>query len=458
MSSDELRAGFSRLAERVVPMEDPHGRLMVRRRKRFRHRFASLATVAAAVLAGGLAAPAALFNTASGPNGDGSSIEVDRAVPPVASEYLTRLVKAPVRGNLSGETAMVEDARVLFTSEKGVMPYAAMEATEANLVFLNRTDGMLQLVVIYVDQRGQTFALTRGSTKEGASVKDLASDNPAQYPVSSPFLVAPVYDEDTGTSSVVGLSPPGCAVESSAEAELRSDGTWNRTYRPEPTGDYVIRSARPVNELWRVRCDGQVREVRPADDMIDSVGVDENATIMYERVVKFGGNRAGNGIVLWQGEVPGYKTSVTLVASQSLPGPALLAVGPFMKSWLATEPTTKDSWSDPGEISMVSLGVAGSGLTAVRLPHSWGGHPMLTDRVLVHTKSNSVRVEAVDGGRNLVASASLDKDRIAVLTFGPGVAQEIRAVGPTGVAQATMRFAEPVKGARVLGDQLFRAW
>src|SRR5262245_55503087 len=107
MSADELRARFAQLAETVVPMEDPVGRLMSRRRKRLRARIASVATLTAAVLAGGAAAPATLLNVASGP-GPEPPYPVESTTTAGPQMYTERLIKAPLRGNLSRDTDMVE--------------------------------------------------------------------------------------------------------------------------------------------------------------------------------------------------------------------------------------------------------------------------------------------------------------------------------------------------------------
>ena len=111
MSIDELKAGFSRLAEDVVSVENPHSRLMIRRRKRFRTRLAIFAIATAAMITGGLAAPAALVNVATEPE----DLTPDSQIL-AESPYVDRLVNAAPRGNLSGDAEYVE--RVEKASEQ----------------------------------------------------------------------------------------------------------------------------------------------------------------------------------------------------------------------------------------------------------------------------------------------------------------------------------------------------
>jgi len=458
MSADELRAGFSRLAERVVPMEDPHGRLMLRRRKRFRNRLVSIAAVTATVVTGGLAAPATLLNAASSPSPENLPEVVEATPPPSSSEYLQRLVNAPVRGNLSGDPQMVTDVQRAFSETT----LNQMGMKEANLVFLNRTKQMLQAVVIYTSG-DEAIAVARGAEPNG-SVKDLlAGGLDASFAVS-PFLVVPVASQEGVVRSVVGLAPPGCAIDRSTKGGFSRDGAWSRTYEPEPTVDYVTREGHAVNELWRVSCDGRVREVRIADDYLDKGGIKENPASMYERVVRFSGLAPGDGTVQWRGTLPGFKSEAILVAPQPRPGPAMLAVGPFPKAVIATDLAEKAAVPSPAftgageEWSMIGLGVAGEGVTAVRLPQPFGGRTVLGDRVFVYTETGAARIEAIDRQKKMIATAPVSDNGVAILTFRPGAVDEIRAVSSSGAPRTSVRFIDLEKGSRLLGDQLFKDW
>lgn len=454
MSADELRARFSQIAEKVVPMEDPHGRLMSRRRKRFRARFASLATVTAAVLAGGVAAPSTMLSFGARPELP-PDVVVQSTSAVSAAEYLDRLMKSPVRGNLSEDKDMVAEVQKAFSEFEP----SYQGAKDPNLVFLNRTDQMLQAVVIYTSG-DQPIAVARGSNPNG-SVKDLISDPFGYYTPVTPFLVMPVSDYYGKAKGVVGLAPPGCSIERSTKGGFTADGTWFRSYEPEPTGDYITRSSRIVNELWRVGCDGRIREVRIADDYLDSAGVEENASVMYDRVVRFSGSSPAKGVVQWRGKIPGVKSEMTLVAPRPMPGPAMLAVGPFPKAMLATdlpvkEPTPTTTGSRE-EWSMIALGVAGEGVTAVRIPQAMGDRTVLGDQVLVYTETQADRVEALDAKLRVISSAKL-KQGMAVLTFSPGFAESVRAITSRGDETSSVRFLELTKGSRILGDQLFKDW
>jgi hypothetical protein len=370
---------------------------------------------------------------------------------------VARLAKAPVRGNLSDDRELIADAQRVFHEFEPEY----QGAKDPNLVFLNRTEQMIQAVVIYTSG-DQPVAVAR-SISSRSSMKELASADAkgGSLPLS-PFLVLPVMDFYGKTRGVVGLAPPGCLIEHSTKGGFAPDGSWVRSFEPEPTGDYVVREARTVNELWRVSCEGKVREVRTADDYLDALGPEQNATVMYDRVVRFSGLTPGKGgMIQWRGKIPGVRSELTLVVPQPLPGPAMLAVGPFPKAVIATDlpenlpaPSTsgaRDDWS------MISLGIAGDGVTVVRMPQMIGDRPVLGDQVFVYTDTDATRVEALDPQLQIVATAPVNQG-VAILSFGPGLADAVRAVTSGGKPISSVRFAEPAAGPRLLGDQLLKDW
>jgi hypothetical protein len=314
--------------------------------------------------------------------------------------------------------------------------------------------------VIYSSKEGP-IAVARGA-KPTASVKDLISDPMGFYAPVTPFLVVPVSDYLGKVSSVVGLAPPGCAVEHSSKAGFTADGTWQRIYESEPTGDYITREGRMANQLWRVSCDGKVREVRTADEYLDSTGVgDDDPSAMYARVVGYAGTGPGKAETQWRGRIAGLKPEVTLTSARPVPGLAMLAIGGFPKAVMATDlpeqvPVPTATGGDEGW-AMISLGVAVDGITAVRMPEMRGERPVLGDRVFVYTDTDATRVEAVDPKMRVVATAAVSKG-MAILSFDPGDAEEIRAVTSRDTPTASARFVEPASGSRLLGDQLFRNW
>lgn len=455
MSADELRSRFAQIAERVVPMEDPHGRLMSRRRKRFRARIASLATVTAAVLAGGVAAPTTMLSFGARPELPPTDVVVQSTDAVSKAEFIARLVKAPVRGNLSEDRDMVAEVEKAFQKfDPGIQG-----AGDPAVVFLNRTDQMFQAVVIYTGG-DEPIAVARGTHTNG-SVEELLSSPFGYLAPVTPFLVMPVSDDFGKARGVIGLAPPGCSIEHSTKGWFTADGAWVRSYEPEPTGDYITRSSRTVNELWRVGCDGKIREVRIADDYLDAMGVQDNPSMMYDRAVRFGGTLPSKGVVLWRGKIPGFESEATLVGPRSTPGPAMLAIGPFLKAVLATdlpgkEPTPSPTAKDE-EWSMIALGIASEGLTAVRIPQPMGNRTVLGDQVLVYTDTAATMVEALDPKLKVISSAPV-KEGMAILAFSPGYAEEVRAVTSRGTEASSVRFIELPKGSRILGDHLFKDW
>jgi hypothetical protein len=168
------------------------------------------------------------------------------------------------------------------------------------------------------------------------------------------------------------------------------------------------------------------------------------------------------GIVRWRGELAGFKSEATLVAPRDPPGPAMLAVGPFLKAMLATDLLGKEepvpsATGDREEWSVIALGVAGEGVTVVRVPQIFGDRTVLGDQVFVFTDTGASRVEALGAQLDVVASAPV-KQGVALLTFRPGLAEEVRTLTSRGAQTSSVRFLEPAKGSRVLGDQLFKDW
>src|SRR5437868_4196782 len=101
MSIDELKTGFARLAEPVVPAEDPYGRLVRRARRSRLTRLATWTSGLAAVLVAALTVP--LLARGAGAPAPGPSVGVDDNRGGEITPWVQRLLDTPARGNLAGD-------------------------------------------------------------------------------------------------------------------------------------------------------------------------------------------------------------------------------------------------------------------------------------------------------------------------------------------------------------------
>lgn len=266
MSERALIEGLARLAEPVVPGEDPYGRLMRRRRKgRRRMAVGGLGAAVAAALAGIVLGPLGPATT-----GDPPPWVVDPSPSPIGERYhsvaitpwVRKLIDSPTRGSLAADREFVDDLTArLRQRDLTVVPDGTVKILFAGDV------GTARLVVAARHGAGQQvgFALF---DERGASPEQLANAGTEQrdngsmmaiYPLS-PYLGVSFANTAVawGTGGVeLVLVPAGCRI---AVAPMAGPRTW----RDEPGGDLVI-GVEP-SRMHRVTCDGKVHYLGAAGD------------------------------------------------------------------------------------------------------------------------------------------------------------------------------------------------
>ena len=264
MSIDELKAGFARLAEPVVPQEDPYGRLLRRARRSRRVRVTGWGTVLAAGFAAALLAPLAA-------PGAGTPTPVPSAS---TSEYVggggitpwvQRLLDTPARGNLASDHAFT--SAVVARVNPRSLDFAP-DLDRRTVLFAGDVGTYRAvLVALHSQTRQMGVWLVSGA---GSSAQDLTDirgvDTPARLKVLpeelAPFTATTVADGNTHRYLSIGLAPAGCQV---ATKDIEHPQSW----QDSTTGDYLVRTDQLVatTEAYvRVTCDGVVRHQGPLND------------------------------------------------------------------------------------------------------------------------------------------------------------------------------------------------
>lgn len=259
MSERALIEALARLAEPVVPGEDPYGRLM-RRHRNSRRR----------LLAGGIGAvvAAALAGLVLGPLGPAMTADPPEVVDPSASPFVRRyhseaitpwvrkLIESPTRGSLAADREFVDDlAARLRQRDVTVVPDGTVkilfagDVGTARLVVAARYDAGQQVGIALFDERGASPAqLAQAGTDQRAN-GSMASVHPLSPYVGVSFANTAVA---WGAGVDLALVPAGCRI---AVAPIAGPRTW----RDEPGGDVAIGFA--PTRLHRVTCDGKVRHL-----------------------------------------------------------------------------------------------------------------------------------------------------------------------------------------------------
>ncbi|SCG40533.1 hypothetical protein GA0070609_0895 [Micromonospora echinaurantiaca] len=478
MSVDELRAGLARIAETVVPDEDPYDRLMRHARRRRRRRFAGLWAAAAAVLAAALAGPAAL--TAAGLDG-----RPDDGTPalhgfPVDSEWTWRLINSPTRGSLAGDRAFLSEL-TRRAGRDGDRLFMSAELSTVKVLWADDTAGFRSVVLAY---HSDTHAgLVTLEAEVGASPRDLVRGDSQANLEPAAFTVLET-NHGTEQNWLLGLAPSGCTVSYARSAQLWSG--VQRRWQTAPGGDHMLVEPALARGWWRVECDGQLRQAGPIAIQHDTVetrwaGKDDprdgrpnpaptadwrtarGADTAYRKLVD--GSGLVGGVmppeVRWVGRLD--SRDAVLVGPPG-DGPLVLQLGSGEGGRLAL--------SGPGEarpdISRIEgfgpdrtpLVATGTGvaydLAAVRVPAPVNGHAALTDRLLVVPRREAVRVEAVADGQ--VGATAEVRGGAALLTLPLGAQVTLRAVDGDGKVVGSGTLREPANGERIFNESLVWNW
>ncbi len=468
MSVDELKRGFDRLASGVVPVEDPYGRLMQRKRRRWRVRTGKLAAAVAAVAVSVVAAGVALQGA-----GDRGGTGFHGWA--VTSDWTWRLINSPTRGDLADDAAVIDEILAVERSS------ANENLPHTKVLFAgNVGTRTVALVARYSDTHA---VLDSPSALRGTS-QWLGSGNGVMSPV---VTLASRFIPDESAQWTLVLAPDGCETSTNVGTY---DGMRDRTWQPAPTGDWLVNDSATPPYL-RVTCGGVTRQQGPLADLnrldidLSRTGLSPapqgatagpvltGAALTAAGVLAFDQlaeamHRTSGADVVWTGRVPGDVESgdaVLVVGDGPVRPVVLLIAGIDLQPIVALEPPRYGSGDeDPAENqsirqwSLVSTGSAAEGdLIAVRVPRRAGARAELTDRVLATTPTTAVRVEALDRDGNVVAQADVT-DGVAVLALRLSAAVSLNAVDANGVAVATTPFVEPKAGARVFNEKIINNW
>ncbi|GIG00624.1 hypothetical protein [Catellatospora citrea] len=261
MSERELIEGLARLAEPVVPGDDPYGRLMRRHRRSRRTKAGGWATGAVLAVVAALLGPIGIQG-ASTPVHGGPSTPADVTPGGPVTPWVARLLSAPTRGSLAGDTAFLTelaerlDARFPEQVAGGrVKLLFAGEAGGGTVVLAARHSATHQVGIAIFD-------------KPGATAAELALANTEQRQEGSVSVstggIGPLLTETvTGVDGLwagyltVGVVPQGCGIE------LADGRAATLSWRPSPTDGYFVLRSR--YQLLRLTCDGVVRYQGDAD-------------------------------------------------------------------------------------------------------------------------------------------------------------------------------------------------
>ncbi|SCF46179.1 hypothetical protein [Micromonospora mirobrigensis] len=465
MSVDELRAGLARAAATVVPPEDPYGRLLRHARRRRLVRRTGIGAALAGALAAALAVPATGIGFGGG-GGDG----------PVVSEWVWRLIDAPTRGNLAGDTRLVQELTRVFGDARAANG-VGKELSEVKVLFVDETAGIRQVVVVY--HSDTEVVLSSRQARAGAAPAELLRGNGSTTTHIRPFNrvngVGPAEEQ-----VMVGLVPGGCTVSWAPTGQPAADGSIRRTWRPSPTQGYLLLAEPQINGWYRVECDGTVREEGPLDNTVQIDGsppppttpptgggipATEAAAANTYRIFARASGLGGAPVRRWSGRLPGGDGLTAAVVTGGPAGaPALLQIGPNGDTMLALAPP-QDAVPDDSETlaaeragwSLASTAAGGpADLTVVRIPVRAGGHAELGDQVLVVPPERTATVEAYRPDGSLVGRPVTDG--ATVLTLPVGERAMIRALAADGTVLASTGLREPEHGPRLFGEELISAW
>jgi hypothetical protein len=357
---EQVRTGLAELVAEIRPMPDPLGRLLARQRRR-RRRGAAVVALVVALVAGGAVVPLAVGGWPG---------------PPVGYEAWTRsLVDGPPRGAVAARPGFAADlARALDEQDRagagdprlGGPANIDPAARSVRVVFVDDVAASRVAVVALLPPDDGVHAFAKDTVvlsltaPAGATPATLASaaragTKPAGTGLQtidlSPFLVLEPYPAGTtlpGPLPAIGLAPPGCEVSS---APWPTASTW----KAEPTGSYVVRTADVRRaEWWRVTCDGVVRHEGGAPVITDPASRDsvqvtaevaeltarDNVNVspdlvltqraMAELKLQAGYHLADPGAqeVVWGGPIPGLSPAG---------GSAVVVTGPLVRGgWVGT--------------------------------------------------------------------------------------------------------------------------
>jgi hypothetical protein len=267
MTIEELKAGFARLAEPIVPVEDPYGRLLRRARRTRRIRLTGWGSALAAGIVAAILVPLLGPVTSAGLTpGPSAGPDDNRGVE--ITGWVQRLLDSRTRGNLARDRTYLDTVtQRIKPADFGFSP----ELVHRTVLYAADVGAYRALLVAFTSERRQMGVWLVGD--QGAPAEQLADAGPrliASGPAYDnkvkvmpeelqPFTVTAVADARSHRYLSVGLAPSGCRVATKDDSQ---PDIWAQV----GTVDFVERSdplATSMSTLVRVTCDGVVHYQAP---------------------------------------------------------------------------------------------------------------------------------------------------------------------------------------------------
>ncbi|MEV8517874.1 hypothetical protein [Dactylosporangium sp. NPDC051484] len=452
---ERLREEMARSVAAVRPAPDPLGRLLRRQRRRaWRWGATALGALAAAAALGAqtLVAPA---GPAPKPTPEHRIMSGHMLDEPL-TEWTRRIIDAPTRGNAADEPGLT-DALAAGVVRNAWSWNARPGLDRVKVLFVADQGGERMFgAALYNDQR----ALYVGSFgPAGVSVEDLVG---ARYGASGGALSPFSVHVGSGTSAI-GLAPPGCTAEWAATTRVGTDGTLEHTWTGG--GDFV--TGAPREQLWRVTCDGVVREVQyhdvpgapgkkgsppPAEPGHADPEIAKEVLWAWPKVP---GLDVRSRRILWGGTPPGERRPVVVGLGELGDGSVQVCAvtgtgGSILVDRVHGEPP---SGARGFPTARLTTAVAPSdAIVAVRLPAD--ERIELSERLLVIAPPGATELRVAGGEAEHVALAG----GVAVLVAPVPATLGIEALDATGRTLATLKVAEPHTDRFLAGQGLVRNW
>ncbi|MER7282901.1 hypothetical protein ABT369_51595 [Dactylosporangium sp. NPDC000244] len=455
---ERLREEMARSVAGVRPAPDPYGRLLRRRRRgHWRWGGAGIGAVVVAALLGTQALTASSPNPAPSPTPTHATSGFRPTRP--LSVWTRQMIAAPTRGDLAGDTDLVEQLGTALDDARTRLRIPA---------------GFDRVKVLYLARAGDEWAWGAAFYNSDEALFHAAS-GPAGEPVRELVTRSRVISGgDLSEFMAVGLpgdysvafAPPGCDLEVAESSTVRPGGTVEHTWASH--GGFTVLPA--SGHLWRVTCAGTVRAfayrtfadprhpVTPPPPVERGTADAETTAAALTSCPRVPGLEVRSWRVLWGGTPPGERRP-TVVMLGMLGGLnegaaevcAVTGTGdPILVGYVHGEPPPAKIKDFPTARMTTAL-AASDALVVVRLPHD--EDVALSDRLLVVAPPGATRLQV--GGR----------DRLT-LTGGVGVVEapvpaslSIEAQDASGAVVARATVAEPV-GAQwfTVGEPTFWNW
>ncbi|WP_433314092.1 hypothetical protein ACQP0U_31225 [Micromonospora sp. CA-269861] len=263
---DELSRALSELSRTLTPQPDPYGRARARYRRSRQRRLGGL--VLALVVSVGSTA----FAIAS-PGRTTQPLPADptESIAPVLA-WSDRLLQSPPRGAVAGDSSYVRQLseQLLAAQRRGEFSRLTVPVSGVKILFADDVDGRRVALAAFVRSQpdpvtGWPSAAVWLVADEGASAQELAS-TAAVRGVSDALEPYESLAVDGPESAHVAIAPTGCVFLSSP----LPDGDTFR-WAPEPTGSYLVRTAKTKRpEWWRVDCGAVTRQLMPGPGSLAS--------------------------------------------------------------------------------------------------------------------------------------------------------------------------------------------